>query len=111
MNYFLSGCLAETNLTPTDNKRPRLHEKNGVNPNAPKPLGRYSQEVQAGNFLFISGQLAIEPKEGKLIVEDIKLQTRQIMANLKAILEAAGYSPKEVVQSTVYLSSMSLLRV
>ena len=76
--------------------------------NAPKPLGPYSQAVQAGNFLFVSGQLAIDPKEGKLIVENIKLQTRQVMENIKAILEAAGYSLKDVVQSTVYLSSMSL---
>ena len=76
--------------------------------NAPKPIGPYNQAVQAGNFLFVSGQLAIDPKEGKLIVENIKLQTRQVMENIKAILEAAGYSLKDVVQSTVYLSSMSL---
>ena len=75
--------------------------------NAPKPIGPYSQAVQAGNFLFVSGQLAIDPKEGKLIVENITLQTRQVMENIKAILEAAGYSLKDVVQSTVYLSSMS----
>ena len=44
-----------------------------INQNAPKPLGPYSQAVEAGNFLFVSGQLAIDPKEGKLIVENIKL--------------------------------------
>ncbi len=66
--------------------------------NAPKPIGPYNQAVQAGNFLFISGQLAIDPKEGKLIVENIKLQTRQVMENIKAILEAADYSLKDVVQ-------------
>jgi len=76
--------------------------------NAPEPIGPYSQAVQAGNFLFVSGQLAIDPKEGKLIVENIKLQTSQVMENIKAILEAAGYSLKDVVQSTVYLSAMSL---
>ncbi|MGE5533570.1 MAG: RidA family protein [Ignavibacteria bacterium] len=76
--------------------------------NAPKPIGPYSQAVQAGNFLFVSGQVAIDPKEGKLIVENIKLQTRQVMENVKAILEAADYSLKDVVQSTVYLCSMSL---
>ena len=75
---------------------------------APKPIGPYNQAVQAGNFLFVSGQLAIDPKEGKLIVENVKLQTHQVMENIKAILEAAGYSLKDVVQSTVYLSSMSL---
>ena len=76
--------------------------------NAPKPIGPYNQAVQAGNFLFVSGQLAIDPDEGKLIVENVRLQTRQVMENIKAILEAAGYSLKNVVQSTVYLSSMSL---
>ncbi len=76
--------------------------------NAPKPIGPYNQAVQAGNFLFVSGQLAIDPKEGKIVAEDIALQTRQVMENIKAILEAAGYSLKDVVQSTVYLSSMAL---
>lgn len=79
-----------------------------ISQNAPKPHGPYSQAVEAGNFLFVSGQLAIDPKEGKLIVENIRLQTRQVMENIKSILEAAGYNLKEVVQSTVYLSSMSL---
>jgi 2-iminobutanoate/2-iminopropanoate deaminase len=76
--------------------------------NAPKPIGPYNQVVQAGKFLFVSGQLAIDPKEGKIVVENIQLQTRQVMKNIKAILEAAGYSLKDVVQSTVYLSSMAL---
>src|SRR5674536_22406 len=77
---------------------------------APKPIGPYNQAIQAGNFLFVSGQLAFDPKEGKIIVENIQLQTRQVMENIKAILEAAGYSLKDVVQSTVYLSSMALFK-
>jgi 2-iminobutanoate/2-iminopropanoate deaminase len=76
--------------------------------NAPKPIGPYNQAIQVGNFLFVSGQLAIYPKEGKIIVENIQLQTRQVIENIRAILEAAGYSLKDVVQSTVYLSSMAL---
>jgi len=76
--------------------------------NAPKPIGPYNQAIQAGKFLFVSGQLAIDPKEGKIIVENIQLQTRQVMENIKAILEAAGYWLKDVVQFNVYLSSMSL---
>ena len=62
--------------------------------NAPKPIGPYNQAIQAGNFLFVSGQLPIDPKDGKIIVENIKLQTRLVMENIKAILEAAGYSLK-----------------
>lgn len=76
--------------------------------NAPKPIGPYNQAIEAGNFLFVSGQLAIDPKEGKIIVENIQLQTRQVMKNIKAILQAAGFCLKDVVQSTVYLSSMEL---
>lgn len=75
---------------------------------APKPIGPYNQAVQAGNFLFLSGQLAIDPKEGKLVEEDISKQTKQVMENIKAILETADHSLKDVVQSTVYLSSMKL---
>jgi 2-iminobutanoate/2-iminopropanoate deaminase len=78
--------------------------------NAPKPLGPYNQAIQAGNFLFVSGQLAIDLKEGKIVAKDITLQTRQVMENIKGILEAAGYSLKDVVQSTVYLSSMALFK-
>jgi 2-iminobutanoate/2-iminopropanoate deaminase len=75
--------------------------------NAPKPIGPYNQAVQVGNFLFVSGQLAIDPAEGKILAKDVTLQTRQVVKNIKVILEAAGYSLKDVVQSTVYLSSMA----
>jgi 2-iminobutanoate/2-iminopropanoate deaminase len=75
---------------------------------APKPVGPYNQAVLADKFLFLSGQLAISPREGKIVAENITLQTRQVMENIKAILEAAGYSMKNVVQSTVYLSSIAL---
>jgi 2-iminobutanoate/2-iminopropanoate deaminase len=75
---------------------------------APKPIGPYNQAVQAGNFLFVSGQLAIDPKEDKLVDENIKLQTHRVLENIKAVLEAAGYCLKDIVQSTVYLSSLSL---
>jgi 2-iminobutanoate/2-iminopropanoate deaminase len=74
----------------------------------PNPLGPYSQAALAGGFLFVSGQLAINPTDGKIIVADIKLQTIQVMENIKAILEAVGCNLKDVVQSIVYLSSMSL---
>ena len=75
---------------------------------APKPIGPYSQAVIAGKFLFVSGQLAIDPNVGKIVATDITLQTRQVMENLKAILEDAGYNLKNIVQSNVYLSSMEL---
>ena len=76
--------------------------------NAPKPIGPYNQAVQAGNFLFVSGQLAIDSKECKIVAKDITSQTCQVMENLKAILEAADYCSSNIVQSTVYLSSIAL---
>ena len=75
---------------------------------APKPMGPYNQAVKAGKFLFVSGQLAIDPKESKITAQTITLQTRRVMENLRAILEAGGYGFKDVVKSDVYLSSMRL---
>mgnify|MGYP005855023161 FL=1 len=76
--------------------------------NAPKPAGPYSQAIQAGKFLFVSGQVAIDPKQGKIIASDIRGQTVRVMENIKAILQAAGYDFSDIVQSNVYLSSMKL---
>jgi 2-iminobutanoate/2-iminopropanoate deaminase len=73
--------------------------------NAPKPLGAYSQAVKAGRFLFVSGQLGIDPETGKLASDNITEQTRKALENIKAILEAEDYSLNEVVQTNVYLSS------
>jgi 2-iminobutanoate/2-iminopropanoate deaminase len=76
--------------------------------NAPKPAGPYSQEIQVDKFLFVSSQLAIDPKEDKIVANDIKGQTVRVMENIKAILQATGYSFSDVIQSNVYLSSMKL---
>jgi 2-iminobutanoate/2-iminopropanoate deaminase len=77
-------------------------------PNAPKPVGPYSQAIQTDNTLYISGQLAIDPKTNTLLTADIKLQTQQVMQNIQAILTAANYNLKDIIQTTVYLSSMTL---
>ena len=75
---------------------------------APAPVGPYSQALQAGKFLFISGQVAIDQKEGRIVAGGIREQTVRVVENIKAILQAAGYSLSDVVQSNVYLSSMKL---
>ena len=74
---------------------------------APAALGPYSQAVEVNGTLYVSGQIAIDPKTGKLIDGDIQAQTRQIFRNIEAILKAAGYSFTEVVKSTVFLSEIS----
>jgi 2-iminobutanoate/2-iminopropanoate deaminase len=76
--------------------------------NAPKPVGPYSQAVKAGEFLFISGQVAIDPKVGKITASDVKGQTERVMENVKAILAASGYGLKDIVQTNVYLTSITL---
>lgn len=73
---------------------------------APKAIGPYSQAVQAGNLLFISGQLPADPKTGNIVSGDIKTQTKQSIENIKGILAAAGGSLGSVVKTTVFLKSM-----
>ena len=73
---------------------------------APAAIGPYSQAVQTGNLLFVSGQLPIDPATGAFAGEDIASQTRQSLLNVKAILEAAGFCCADVVKATVLLSDM-----
>jgi 2-iminobutanoate/2-iminopropanoate deaminase len=74
---------------------------------APKAIGPYSQGIKAGGFVFISGQIAIDPATQQVIQGDVKAQTERICQNLKAILEAAGSDLEGVVKSTVFLRSMA----
>ena len=84
-------------------------EKNIINTsNAPAPIGPYSQAVQAGNFLFISGQVAINPAKGNIDATDVAGEAEQVMKNLKAVLIQAGFDFDQVVKTTIFLSDMSL---
>jgi 2-iminobutanoate/2-iminopropanoate deaminase len=74
--------------------------------NAPSPIGPYSQAVKAGNFLFVSGQVAINPENGELNISNIEEETHQVMRNLKAVLLEAGLTFDHVVKSTIFLSDM-----
>lgn len=73
---------------------------------APAAIGPYSQAVQAGNLLFVSGQIPIDPATGAFAGEDITTQTRQSLTNVKNILETAGYTCADVVKTTVLLADM-----
>ena len=75
---------------------------------APAPIGPYSQAVQVGNLLFVSGQVAINPADGSIETSDTNRETSQVMENLKAVLTEAGYSFSDVVKTTIFLSDMSL---
>lgn len=75
--------------------------------NAPAAIGPYSQGVVAGNLLFVSGQLPIDPVTEAFAGEDIKSQTAQSLKNVKAIIEACGLSMNDVIKTTVFLSDMN----
>lgn len=75
---------------------------------APKPIGPYSQAVKVGNMLFISGQIPIDPKTGEVVKGGIKEQTRQVLENIKAVLEAAGYTLNDVTMAFVFLADMNM---
>jgi 2-iminobutanoate/2-iminopropanoate deaminase len=74
--------------------------------NGPKPIGPYSHAVQAGNTLFTSGMVGIDPKTNELVAGDIKDETRQAMVNLKTILETAGASMSNIVKATIFLKDL-----
>ena len=75
--------------------------------NAPRPVGPYSQGIKVGDFLFVSGQVSIDPKTGEMVGETIEEQTRLTLENTKAIVEAGGATMADVVKVTAVLSDMS----
>lgn len=75
--------------------------------NAPDAIGPYSQAVVAGGFVYTAGQLALDPRTGQLVPGDVRIQTKRVMENIKAILESAGSSLANVVKTTVFLRDMN----
>ncbi|MEZ4779354.1 MAG: RidA family protein [Flavobacteriaceae bacterium] len=75
-------------------------------PNAPAPIGPYSQAVMKGNMLFTSGQIAINPRTGSLVMDSIEAETKQVMENLKALLSKAGMDFSHVLKTSIFLSDM-----
>jgi 2-iminobutanoate/2-iminopropanoate deaminase len=73
----------------------------------PKPIGPYSQATKSNGFLFMSGQVALDPKTGEMTGNDIRQQTQRVMENIKGILEAAGSNLHHVVKTTVFLKDMN----
>ena len=76
--------------------------------NAPAPIGPYSQAVLAGNTLYISGQIALNPSTGVLEIGDVATETHRVMQNLKAVLQEAGADFSKVAKTSIFLSSMDL---
>lgn len=75
-------------------------------PNAPAPIGPYSQAVLFDNTLYTSGQIAINPQNGGLVLENISMETKQVMNNLGAVLQKAGMNYEHVLKATIYIKNM-----
>jgi 2-iminobutanoate/2-iminopropanoate deaminase len=74
---------------------------------APAPIGPYNQAILSGNTLYTSGQIAINPATGDLVLDSIEIETKQVMENMKAVLESAGMTFENVVKSTIFISNMN----
>jgi len=89
-------------------KQGRINMKKAINtPKAPKAIGPYSQAIMANGFIFVSGQIPIDPEKGEIVGTTVEEQAHQVLKNIKAILEEAGSSLAEVVKATVYLADMN----
>jgi 2-iminobutanoate/2-iminopropanoate deaminase len=75
--------------------------------NAPAPIGPYNQAILKGNTLYTSGQIAINPTTGILVIDTIENETKQVMENMKAVLEAAGMTFENVVKTTIFIMNMN----
>lgn len=75
--------------------------------NAPQPIGPYNQAVLVGDMLYTSGQIAIHPETGDLVMDSIQVETTQVMENLKAVLEAANMTFENVIKSSIFISDMN----
>ncbi|UCF80911.1 MAG: RidA family protein [Acidobacteriota bacterium] len=87
--------------------RDKKHEKRVIStPEAPAAIGPYSQAVEVGCFVFLSGQIPLDPATGELVSGGIKDETRRVMENLKAVLAAAGLTFADVVKTTIYVTDI-----
>ncbi|MFT7330485.1 MAG: 2-iminobutanoate/2-iminopropanoate deaminase [Roseivirga sp.] len=78
-----------------------------ITPHAPAPIGPYSQAVMNGNMLYTSGQIAINPETGELVMDSISIETKQVMENLKAVLSAAEMTFENVIKTSIFISDMN----
>jgi 2-iminobutanoate/2-iminopropanoate deaminase len=77
-------------------------------PNAPLPIGPYNQATSFNGLLFVSGQIAIDPNTGNLVLDNIEAETHQVLKNVRAILDAAGYQMSDVLKASVFVKDMNL---
>jgi len=78
-----------------------------LTPRGPKPIGPYSQAIKANGFIFVSGQIALDPVSGNMINQDIATETHQVMKNLKAVLEEGGADFTKVAKCSIFIKNMN----
>nr|WP_298994695.1 RidA family protein [uncultured Polaribacter sp.] len=74
---------------------------------APAPIGPYNQAILSGNTLYTSGQIALDPKTGELVLDSIEIETKQVMENMRAVLEAAEMTFENVIKTSIFISDMN----
>jgi len=103
------GLYAQNNVGEINITVPYRETAKKVNTSTvvPAPIGPYSQGVQAGNMLFVSGQIALDSRTGKIIEGDIKAEAEGVMKNVKAVIEEAGFEMRNIVKTTIYLTDIA----
>ena len=84
-----------------------MEQKQITTPHAPAAIGPYSQAIRYGQFIYLSGQIPLDPATGEIVGEDVQVQTHRVLQNMQAVLESAGASLKSVIKTTVFLARMS----
>ena len=102
----LVGCQSGNNNV-TNTRSQTWERKTIATENAPEAIGPYSQAIQAGNMIFLAGQIGLDPTTRTLVEGGIEEETRQAMDNLSAVLQAAGYTMADVVQAQVFLADLN----
>ena len=101
-------CTISVLSTLTFSKEPNQMTKEIISTeNAPQAIGPYSQAVKAGNLMFISGQIPLNPKTGDLVSDSIEEQAKQVLKNVQSICKAAGYSLDDIVKISIFLTDLS----
>ncbi|CUS96472.1 endoribonuclease L-PSP [Candidatus Chrysopegis kryptomonas] len=107
MRFLIPILISITALFFTITSGGKMERKVVYTEKAPKPVGPYSQAIIAGDFIFTAGQIPIDPKTNQVVQGDIKEQTKQVLENLKAVLESAGATFDDVVKVTVYMRDLN----
>lgn len=108
MTQILISCIININNSLTLKKGGESMTKNAVfTYDAPRAIGPYSQAIKNGNMLFLSGQIPLDPETGNLIEGGIEFQTKQVLKNIEAVLNAAGFNRDDVLKTTIFLKNLS----